>query len=102
MFFGVSYVLEIDDAPGVRYGAFNPKPILDSLGWRVTLHFDHSFVLVNLGQLDSRPDDRLHGGSQQPVLSREAQGARVPDGGINDQHALLRCREAHPAVLLTH
>ena len=56
----------------------------------------------NLGPLDSRPDDRLHGGTQQPVLSREAQGARVPDGGVHDQHALLRCRETYPTVLLTH
>ena len=56
----------------------------------------------NLGPLDSRPDDRLHGGTQQPVLSREAQGARVPDGGIHDNHALLRRRETYPTVLLTH
>ena len=44
------------------------------------------------GQLDSRSDDGFHGGTQQPVLSREAQGARVPDGGVHDQHALLRRR----------
>ena len=56
----------------------------------------------NLGTLDSRPDDRLHGGTQQPVLSREAQGARVPDGGVHDQHDLPRCRETYPTVLLTH
>jgi hypothetical protein len=30
------------------------------------------------------------------------QGVRVPDGGIHDQHALLRCRETYPSVLLTH
>ncbi len=56
----------------------------------------------NLGPLDSRSDDRLHGGSQQLVLSREAQSPRVPDGGIHDRHALLRRRETHPPVLLTH
>ena len=56
----------------------------------------------NLGPLDSRSDDRLHGGSQQLVLSREAQSSRVPDGGIHDRHALLRRRETHPPVLLTH
>ena len=44
----------------------------------------------NLGPLDSRSDDRLHGRSQQLVLSREAQSPRVPDGGIHDRHALLR------------
>ena len=47
-------------------------------------------------------DHRLHGGSQQPVLGREAQSPRVPDGGIHDRHALLRRRETHPPVLLTH
>ncbi len=56
----------------------------------------------NLGPLDLRADDRLHGGSQQLVLSREAQSSRVPDGGVHDQHALLLRQEAHPAVLLTH
>jgi hypothetical protein len=55
----------------------------------------------NLGPLDSRSDDRLHGGSQQLVLSREAQSPRVPDGGIHDRHALLRRRETYPPVLLT-
>ena len=56
----------------------------------------------NLGPLDSRADDRLHGGSQQLVLSREAQSPRVPDGGIHDRHALLYRWETHPTVLLTH
>ncbi len=56
----------------------------------------------NLGPLDSRSDDRLHGGSQQLVLSCEAQSPRAPDGGIHDRHALLRRRETHPPVLLTH
>ena len=54
------------------------------------------------GPLDSRSDHRLHGGSQQPVLSREAQGARVPDGEIHDRRALLRRWETHPTVPLTH
>ena len=54
-----------------------------------------------LGLLESRPDDRLPGGTQQPVLSREAQGARVPDGGVHDQHALICRREARRAVRLT-
>ena len=44
----------------------------------------------NLGPLNSRPDDRLHGGTQQPVLSREAQGPRVSVGRVHDHHALLR------------
>ena len=52
--------------------------------------------------LGSRADNRLHGGTQQPVLSREAQGPWVPDGGVHDNHALLCCRETHPTVLLTH
>jgi hypothetical protein len=30
------------------------------------------------------------------------QSPRVPDGGIHDRHALLRRRETHPPVLLTH
>ena len=54
------------------------------------------------GPLDSRSDDGLHRGNQQPVLSREAQGARVPVGRIHDHCALLRRRETHPTVLLTH
>jgi hypothetical protein len=54
------------------------------------------------GQLDSRSDDRLHGRTQQPVLSREAQGSRLPDGGLHDRHTLLRHWETHPTVLLTH
>ena len=56
----------------------------------------------NLGPLDSRSDDRLHGGSQQLVLSREAQSPRVPDGRIHYRHTLLRRRETHPTVPLTH
>jgi len=44
------------------------------------------------GPLDSRSDDGLHGGTQQPVLGCEAQGPRVPVGGIHDHHALLRRR----------
>ncbi len=54
------------------------------------------------GPLDSRSDDSLHGGIQQPVLGCEAQGARVSGGGVHDQHALLTCRETYPTVLLTH
>ncbi len=56
----------------------------------------------DLGPLDSRPDDRFHGGSQQPVLGREAAGTRIPGGGVYDGHALLCRRETHPPVLLTH
>ncbi len=56
----------------------------------------------NLGPLDSRSDDRLHGGSQQLGLNREAQSPRVPNGGIHDRHALLRRWKTHPPVLLTH
>ena len=52
--------------------------------------------------LGSRADNRLHGGTQQPVISREAQGPWVPDGGVHDNHALLCRRETHPTVLLTH
>jgi hypothetical protein len=40
------------------------------------------------GQLDSRSDDGLHGGTQQPVLGCEAQGPRVSVGRINDHNAL--------------
>ncbi len=54
----------------------------------------------DLGPLDSRPDDRCHEGSQQPVLSSEAAGTRIPDGEVYDGHALLRRRETHPPVLL--
>ena len=54
------------------------------------------------GPLDSRADDGLHGGTQQPVLSCDAQGPRVSIGRIHDNHALLRRRETHPTVLLTH
>ena len=46
----------------------------------------------NLGPLDSRADDRLHGGTQQPVLGCGAQGPRVSACGIHDHHALLRRR----------
>ena len=53
------------------------------------------------GPLDSRANNRLHGGFQQLVLSREAVGSRIPDGGIYDGHTLLRRRETHPAVQLT-
>jgi hypothetical protein len=56
----------------------------------------------NLGPLESRPDDRLHGGTQKSVLRREAQGARVSGGGVHEQHALLRCRETYPTVLRSH
>jgi len=56
----------------------------------------------NLDPLDSIADDRLNRGSQQFVLGREAQIPRVPDGGIRDGYALLRCRETYPTVLLTH
>ena len=55
----------------------------------------------NLGPLDSRADDRLHGGAQQPVLGREAKGSWVSDGGVHDRHALFRRRETHSTVLLT-
>ncbi len=44
------------------------------------------------GPLDSRSDDGLHGGTQQPVLSCEAQSPRVSVCGIHDHHALLRRR----------
>ena len=54
------------------------------------------------GPLDSRSDDGLHGGTQQPVLGCEAQGPRVSVGRIHDNHALLRRRETHPTVMLTH
>ena len=50
----------------------------------------------NPGPFDSRFDERFHGGTQQPVLGREAQGPRVADGGIHDRHALLRHLETHP------
>ncbi len=56
----------------------------------------------NLGALDSGPDDRLHGRTQQPVLSHEAQGSRVPDSGVHDGYVLLRRWEAHNSILLTH
>ncbi len=56
----------------------------------------------NLCPLDSTADDRLHGGAQQLVLSREAQSLRVPDGGIHDGHALSRRQETQPRLLLTH
>ena len=54
------------------------------------------------GQMGSRVDDHLHGGTQQLVLDREAQGPRVSVCGIHDHHALLRRRETYPTVLLTH
>ena len=54
------------------------------------------------GPLDSRADDGLHGGTQQPVLGCQAQGPRVSVGRRHDHHAPLRRREAHPTVLLTH
>jgi hypothetical protein len=56
----------------------------------------------DLGPLDSMPDDRLHGRTQQPVLSGEAQGSWVLDGGVHDRDALLLRRETDPTVLLTH
>ena len=43
----------------------------------------------NLGPINSRADDRFHGGSQQPILGREAQALRGPDGGVHEIHALL-------------
>jgi hypothetical protein len=52
--------------------------------------------------LDSWFDDRTHGGAQQPVISREAQGPRVSDLEVHDRNDLLRRRETHPTVLLTH
>ena len=52
--------------------------------------------------MDSRSDDGLHGGTQQPVLGCEAQGPRGSVGGIHDRHVLLRRRETYPTVLLTH
>jgi hypothetical protein len=56
----------------------------------------------NLGPLDSRTGYRFHGGSQQPVLVCEAQGPRIPDGGIHDHPGLYRRRENHPTASLTH
>jgi hypothetical protein len=44
----------------------------------------------NLGPLDSRADDRLHGGAQQLVLRPERLSPRVPKGGIHDRYSLLR------------
>ncbi len=54
------------------------------------------------GPLDSRSDHRIHGGSQQPVFSREAAATRIPDGGNHDRHALLRHRKNRSPVLLSH
>jgi len=52
--------------------------------------------------LDSRSDDGLHGGTQQPVLGCVAQGPRVSVCRVHDHHALLRRRQTHPTVLLTN
>ena len=54
------------------------------------------------GPLESRSDDGLHGGTQQAVLGCEAKGPRVSVGGLHDHHALIRRRETHPTVLLSH
>lgn len=54
------------------------------------------------GPLDSRYGDRLHEGAQQPVLSRKAKGQRLPESGVHDDQALLRRRETHSTMLLTH
>jgi hypothetical protein len=56
----------------------------------------------NPGLLDPRADDYLNGWNQQPVLGYEAEGPRIPGGGIHDHHALLRHRETGPTVPLTH
>lgn len=37
---------------------------------------------------------------QWPVLSREAQGSRVPDGGVYNRYGLNRRRENHLTALL--
>ncbi len=44
----------------------------------------------NLSPINSRADDRIHGVFQQPIIGREAQGSRVPDGGVHELHASLR------------
>jgi len=56
----------------------------------------------NLGPLDTRAKDRLHGGTQQPVLSlnRMARGYRTVEGITSMPYSLFGCRSDHAAVLL--
>jgi hypothetical protein len=63
---------------------------------------DRRALVGSIEPMDSRADDRIHGGTQQPVLGCEAQSSPVSDSGIHDHHGLLRRRETHPAVPLTY
>jgi hypothetical protein len=51
---------------------------------------DHQKALVgDVSPLDSRADNDLDGGAEQPLLSFKAKGHRVPDRKIHDRYAVL-------------
>jgi hypothetical protein len=56
----------------------------------------------DFGQLNSRPDGRIHGRNRQPFFSGDAAGTQIPHGRAYGSNALLRHWETQPPVLLTH
>ena len=51
---------------------------------------DHRRALVgDVSPLDSRADNDLDGGAEQPLISFKAKAHRVPDRKIHDRNALL-------------
>ena len=54
------------------------------------------------GPLDSRSNDGLHEGAHLPIPGFEAQGPRVSDGEVYDDHALLRRRKTQLTEPQTH
>ncbi len=63
---------------------------------------DRSALGGSLGPLYSRANNRPHGRTRQPFLSRGSEGTRLPDGGVCDGHVLLRIGNHHSTAQLYH
>ena len=57
---------------------------------------------VDPGPLDSRSDDLLHGGSQQPLLSRETTSPRIFTKSLQDCHIKSYRWRVYLSLLLNH
>ena len=63
------------------------------------------YLEVDIGPLDSTPDDRVDEGTQLPCLSCEARGPRVPPGEEHDRCACFDAGQLsiqHPASSIQH